>query len=96
MSFEGEPKPAPLLGSEDKRGIASTPQKLPQALKAVYLYLVVLLWLAWPHAPHWAGHLITGVICEADVTEYLVWVSLRVTVNQKANKAISSRTQHVC
>lgn len=40
MSFEGEPQSAPLLGSEDKRG---TPQKLPQALKAVYLYLVVLL-----------------------------------------------------
>lgn len=34
MSLEGEPKSAPLLGSEDKR-IARTLQRLPQVLKAV-------------------------------------------------------------
>lgn len=51
MSFEGEPKSAPLLGSEDKRGITRTPQKLPQALKEEYLYLAVLLWTGLASCP---------------------------------------------
>lgn len=51
MSFEGEPKSASLLGSEDKRGITGTPQKLPQDLKEVYLYLVVLLWTSLASCP---------------------------------------------
>lgn len=92
MSFEGEPKSAPLLGSEDKRGITRTPQKLPQGR----IFIPRCLALDWP------GHLITGVIGEAHLTEYLVysalnyWASLRVTTSQKANEAISSRTQQVC